>query len=436
MSIAATARDITMVEPIVYLEKLSDFSRLLRLRGLSVSPRETADAAQMLTVLGMGDRERVKTALRTVYAKSREEQLTFDNVFDGFFISEEAMRKQAKEQMEQEREMEQRRREAEQELEQVGEQARLDDSQRETFVTMPEEARERLRQFMERYKGNMERNPQLYSEFIHSVFTKTILEQQMLMENAGDNCMEADPEVGILYRDLGQFPDSEIPKAISIIQNIAKQINGELSSKRKHGGRTGKLEFRRTIRKGLETGGTFRRLQYKKKRQHRKRLVLLCDVSGSMVQFSEFALRFIQSLNQVSENSRTFLFSEKLVEADAFQLYNMDSFRSFVKDSGIYGRGTDLGTALEILCSGKPPVLGAGATLIILSDTKTIDQNRAVRAVLEAKRQAGKVIWLNPIPEGKWKYLRSVQTMEALVPMVSCSTLRELAAACRRLATI
>ena len=128
MSIAATARDITMVEPIVYLEKLSDFSRLLRLRGLSVSPRETADAARMLTVLGMSDRERVKTALRTVYAKSREEQLTFDNVFDGFFISEEAMRKQAKEQMEQEREMEQRRREAEQELEQVGEQARLDDS--------------------------------------------------------------------------------------------------------------------------------------------------------------------------------------------------------------------------------------------------------------------------------------------------------------------
>lgn len=112
----------------------------------------------------------------------------------------------------------------------------------------------------------------------------------------------------------------------------------------------------------------------------------------------------------------------------------MDTFRSFVRDSGLYGRGTDLGTALEELCAQHPPVLGQGATLIILSDSKTIDQNRAVRAVLEAKRQAGRVIWLNPVPESKWQYLRSIQTMAALVPMVSCSTLRELANACRRLA--
>ena len=425
-----------MVEPQVYLEKLSAFSRLLRLKGLNVGPGETADAAQVLIALGMADRTVVKTALRTVYAGSREEQLTFDGVFDGFFLSEEKMRQQARQQQEKERELEQRRREAEQELEQIGEQARLSRQQRDTYVTMPEEARQRLKDFVERYKSNMERNPGLYSEFIHSVFAKTIMEQQMLMENAGENCMEADPEVGILYRDLGQFQDTEIPKAISIIQSIAKQINGELSSKRKARAHGGKLDFRRTIRLGLETGGSFHRLRYRKKREHRKRLVILCDVSGSMVQFSEFALRFIQSLNQVSENSRTFLFSERLVEADAFQLHNMDSFRSFVRESGIYGRGTDLGTALEDICARHPPILGAGTTLIILSDTKTIDQNRAVRAVLEAKRQAARVIWLNPIPEGKWQFLRSVQTMTALVPMISCSTLRELAAAGRRLAQL
>lgn len=416
----------------VYLEKLSAFSRLLRLKGLTVGPAETADAAQVLTTLGLADRQTVKTALRTVYASSREEQLTFDGVFDGFFISEEAMRRQAQEQMRQEQAMEERRREAEQELEQVGDQARLSQQQRQTYMTMPEEARKRLRDFVERYKSNMERNPGLYSEFIHSVFTKSILEQQMLLETAGENCMDADPEVGILYRDLGEFRDTEIPKAISIIQSIAKQINGELSSKRRNA-HSGKLDFRRTIRKGLETGGSFRTLRYRKKRAHRKRLIILCDVSGSMIQFSEFALRLIQSLNQVSESSNVFLFSERLVEADAHCLHNMDSFRAFVRDSGIYGRGTDLGTALQEICAIRPPVLGQGATLLILSDTKTIDQNRAAAAVLEAKRQSGRVIWLNPVPEGKWQYLHSVQTMAALVPMLSCSTLRELADACRRL---
>ena len=312
----------------------------------------------------------------------------------------------------------------------------LDEKQRETYAAMPEEARQRLRNFMDKYRGTAERNPKLYGDFIHSVFTRAILEQQMLMENAGLGGQEVDPEIGILYRDISDFKDTEIPKAVEVIQSIARQINGELSAKRKAGGHTGKLDFRKTIRKGLETGGSFYRLRYKKKRAHRKHLVLLCDVSGSMVQFSEFALRFIQSLNQVSDNSRVYLFSETMVEADAFKLQNMDLFRDFVKESGTYGRGTDLGTALEQLCVKKPAVLNGSTTLLILSDTKTIDQPRAVNALIEAKRLSGRVIWLNPIPENKWQYIRSVQTMAAICPMVSCSTLRELAAACRKLAQI
>ena len=162
--------------------------------------------------------------------------------------------------------------------------------------------------------------------------------------------------------------------------------------------------------------------------------MLLCDVSGSMMQFSEFALRFIQSLNQVSESSRVFLFSETMVEADPFKLQNMDLFRGFVKESGIYGRGTDLGTALAQLCTLQPAALTSASTLLILSDTKTIDQTSAMATLMEAKRQAGRVIWLNPIPRNKWPYVRSIQAMQSLVTMVPCSTLRELAQACRRLA--
>ena len=68
------------------------------------------------------------------------------------------------------------------------------------------------------------------------------------------------------------------------------------------------------------------------------------------------------------------------------------------------------------LCAEKPPLAEAEVLL------------------QEAKRQAGRVLWLNPIPENKWKYIRSIQAMASICPMISCSTLRELAAACRRLA--
>jgi len=420
-----------MVEPNVYLEKLSAFSRMLRLEGFAIGPAETGDAARILIALGMTQRQQVKTALRTVYAKTREEQLTFDRVFDGFFLSEEAMRRQAKEQMEREKEMAQAREAADRELEQVP----MDFSreQRDAYAAMSEEERKRLQDFADKYRENAKRNPNLYTNFIHSVFARALLEKQMLMEDAGLGCQSVDPEMGLMYREISQFQDNEIPKAIAMIRAVAQKINGEVSLRQRRGGHSGKLDFRRTIRKGLETGGSFHRLKYKRKPKRRKHLVMLCDVSGSMMQFSEFALRFIQSLNQVSESSRTFLFSEKLFEADAFSLQNMDLFRSYVKQSGVYGRGTDLGTALEAICAMQPAALNSATTLIILSDTKTIDQPRAVAALLEAKRQAGRVIWLNPIPEGKWKYIRSVQTMASICTMVSCSTLGALAAACRRL---
>ena len=420
-----------MAEPEVYLEKLSLFSRMLRREGLSIGPKETADAAEILIVLGLEDREQVKTALRTVYAKSREEQITFDRVFDGFFLSEEAIKKQREHRRQQEEEFQKARQEAQQELE--GQPMELDESQLDTYAAMPEEAREKLRSFMQRFKGNMERNPNLYGNFIHSVFAKTLLEQQMRMEDAAVGAQASDPEIGMLFRDISQFHDTEIPKAISIIQTISRQINGELTAKRNRSGHSGKLDFRRTIRKGLETGGSFYRLRYRKKRSRKKHLVLLCDVSGSMVQFSEFALRFIQSLNQVSDSSRVFLFSEGMAEADAFSLQNMDRFRDYVRESGIYGKGTDLGAALEQLNAMHPPVLNASTTLLILSDAKTIDQGRAVMALQEAKRNAGKVLWLNPIPQNKWQYLRSVQLFSSICSMVSCSTLGALAAACRRL---
>lgn len=417
----------------VYLEKLSAFGRMLRREGLNAGPKDTEDAARLLAAMDLQDRERVKAALRTVYASSREEQLIFDRVFDGFFLSEEAMRAQAKEQMEQEGQREQDRQQAREELESVQSRVKLDDREKQNYQDLPREARQKLKEFLEKYKGNVDRSPHLYSEFIHSVFARALLEQQMRMENAGLGAEAQDPELGLLYRDLGEFTDEQIPKAISMIEALARQLNGELSARRKGGAHSGKLDFRGTIRRSLATGGTLHDLKFRKKHPKRKRLVILCDVSGSMMQFSEFALRFIQSLNQVAESSQVFLFSESIVEADPFQLQNMDRFRATVRDSGIYGRGTNLGLALETLCNLRPPILNGAATLLLLSDTKTVDTARAAAALQEAKGLSGRVLWLNPIPERNWKYLKSTAMMSTLVPMIPCSTLGELAEACRKL---
>ena len=161
--------------------------------------------------------------------------------------------------------------------------------------------------------------------------------------------------------------------------------------------------------------------------------MLLCDVSGSMVQFSEFVLRFILSMNNVSDSSRCFLFSEQMREVDAFSLQNMDTFRDYVRGTGVFGRGTNLGRALTELCKMKPAALNDSTTLLILSDAQTVDRETAVRALIEAKRLAGQVLWLNPLAEHHWKHQKSSQIMASVCTMVSCNTLHALSNACKRL---
>ena len=418
----------------VYVEKLAEFSAMLRGEGLAVGTQETADACEILTVLDMGDRETVRLALQAVYAKSREEQAVFQRCFDGFFVSAEQRDAIRRKQEAEARELAQRRQEAERDMQVNGQSMDLREDLQEVYVRMSEDKRDQLRQMLEKMKGNLSRSPRLYSNFIRSVFMRFLLDQQMAMEDdAAVGSEELDPDMALLYRDISQFKEADIPRAAALIAAISRQLDAELSRRKQRRGHSGKLDFRRTIRKGLETGGSFYRLSYRKKRQKKRRLVLLCDVSGSMLQFSEFVLRFIKSMSEVSESSQTFLFSEEVRGVDAFSLQNMDAFRDYVRSSGLFGRGTDLGRALEELCQRRPPALGPSATLLILSDTKTIDLPRAAQALVEARRQAGRVLWLNPIPQRKWPYMASIQTMASLCQMAPCSTLEELTRSCRKL---
>ena len=418
----------------VYLEKLTEFSALLRQEGLNVGIQETADAGLILSCLDLTDRETVRGGLQAVYAKGREEQAVFRRAFDGFFVSVEQREALRRKHEAEAQELARRRAQAEQELQINGKPMELREDLREVYVRMGEQKQEELRQLLERSRGLLGRNPEkLTSNFVRSVFTRFLLEQQMALEDADLGAEAADPDLALLYRDISRFREADIPRAAALIASISRRLDAELSRRKQGRGHSGKLSFRRTIRKGLETGGSFYRLSWKRKRRTRQRLVLLCDVSGSMLQFSEFALRFLKSMSEVSESSEVYLFSEETRRVDPFALQNMDAFRDYVRSSGLFGRGTDLGSALEHLCRRRPAALSSSTTLIVLSDTKTVNIPRAAQALLEARRQAGKVLWLNPIPERKWPYIRSVQTLSGLCQMVPCSTLDELARACRKL---
>ena len=160
---------------------------------------------------------------------------------------------------------------------------------------------------------------------------------------------------------------------------------------------------------------------------------MLCDVSGSMLQFSEFAIRFVKSLSEVSDHSDIFLFSEQVQRVSPFALQDMDRFSSYVRTSGVWGRGTNIGRALDAVLAASPSVLTPNTVLLVLSDAKSVGLDRAEASLARAAKAAGSVVWMNPIPEAKWPYLKGVSRLKGHCNMVPCGTLDELARACAKL---
>jgi uncharacterized protein with von Willebrand factor type A (vWA) domain len=64
---------------------LTRFIRALRSAGADISTAEAIDAAQVLALVGYSDRETMKTSLGVALAKSEEEKVLHDQLFDQFF---------------------------------------------------------------------------------------------------------------------------------------------------------------------------------------------------------------------------------------------------------------------------------------------------------------------------------------------------------------
>ena len=421
-----------MPEDVLY-DRMVRFVNDLRAQGMAVGLKETGDMLEALSLVGFEDKETVRAVMRALLTGTKREQEVFDRLFSLYFVSREQFEQNQQAMAQAQRELELRRQELEETLSINGKPIVLREDLKDVYAKMPQSERDKLQGIVDKFSPKMEHAPKLYEGFIRSVFMKSLLEQQMILEDAAEGASQMDSDADLMFRDISNFKDSEIPRAYQLIDQVTRRINGEIVARRMAAGRSAALDFRRTIRAGLSTGGALCRLKYKKRHSRRKRVVMLCDVSGSMLQFSEFAIRFIKSLCDVSDHSDIFLFSEQVQRVTPFALEDMSRFGQYVRTSGVWGRGTNVGRALEAVLSARPAVLTPHTVLIVLSDAKSVDLDRAEIALTQAHSQAGQVVWMNPIPQTKWPYLRGVTRLKPYCDMVPCGTLNELAKACARL---
>lgn len=411
----------------VYTSNLTRFMGMLRQNGLAVGIKESRDAFVVIDELGVGDRENLKLALQAILAKSEKEKEIFSACFNAYFVSQEEWEERLQKEQEAEEQRRQQMEAANQELTFNGEPLKVREELKAVYIQLSEERRKEMQEYLQNFPNPVRNSAVLYTNYIsHMVEQQLLKEEGELYEN------QKVTEENLLYKNIGDFAEEEIPRALTLIQNLTRQLNKKLLIRRKKAGKTGTLDFKRTIRLGLQTGGSFRKLAYRHRSRKRKKLLLLCDVSASMLRVSEFALRFIQSMNDTAEGARTFLFSEQLQEVDVFAMQDMDAFADYVKGSSLWCKGTNIGGILQRLLQIEPAVVNGNTIVLIISDAQTVNIPLTESMVEELQRKCSKIYWFNPVSGRRWEESKSIRTLRPYCTMLGCSTLDELALACEK----
>jgi uncharacterized protein len=173
------------------------------------------------------------------------------------------------------------------------------------------------------------------------------------------------------------------------------------------------VDFRRTMRASLQTGGVPIVLKYRPRRPRRPEIYVLCDVSTSVTSASVFFLSVLHALHDSFRKLRSFVFIERVSEVT--EIFERE--RNFKAVSEAIGRDagvadvsgyTDYGRVWEEFLTLVEDDLHPRATVIVLGDARTNGRDPRADLFAAVTAKAGRTFWLNPEPRLYWNYGDSV----------------------------
>lgn len=263
-------------------------------------------------------------------------------------------------------------------------------------------------------------------------------------ESDGTGKLIATQQRNLARKDLR---DLVRPEDIAEAEGVARRIGAALRdrrSRRRIAARKGdRLHFRKTIRQSLSTGGEPLRLLRKKRPDRTRKIVALCDVSGSMSVYSRVFLAFLAGLMRVDSAADAYLFHTRLVRITE-ALRDKDTMRAIGRMSLMadgFGGGSRIGPSLMRFADTYAKRFVDGRSVVlILSDGYDTEAPQMIAEALEKLRKRGcKVIWLNPL-KGWADYAPVSEGMAAALPYLdafkAANTLGDLVALEQELATL
>ncbi|WP_297779911.1 VWA domain-containing protein [uncultured Roseovarius sp.] len=246
--------------------------------------------------------------------------------------------------------------------------------------------------------------------------------------------------------DFEQMSTAEVAQAKRMLARLTLPVKPFASRRGMAAFNGRRVDAGRTLRAALRHGGEMRRIHLQKPRERWPNLVVLCDISGSMSQYSRMVLHFLHAVaNQKGAGwarVHAFTFGTRLTNITR-QLATRDvdaALAAAGKQAQDWEGGTRIGACLhDFNRDWSRRVMGQGAVVLLITDGLDRDAPEALSHEMERLHlSARRLIWLNPLL--RWEgFAPKAQGIRAMLPHVdafraghSIATLEELAEAISR----
>jgi uncharacterized protein with von Willebrand factor type A (vWA) domain len=366
------------------------FGQMLRAAGLPLTIPELRDAVRSLEVIDLMDRDEVYLALRAALVTRVEETPAFDRCFEAFwrFHAEDGQG--------------------------------LDGLVGAPQMAAPAD---------EDPPGSVSAASEKESSVALDAWEEAGADEGDPLEVPG----VSDHEV-LMEQDFSTFPAEDLDEVARLTVLIARRLARRVSRRRRPTRRGGVLDLRRSMRANMMKGEIIE-LRRRERRRRKVRLVLLCDVSGSMDLYSRFLLQFLYALQNVFGRVETFTFATRLTRVT--EHLKGPSYRLALRrltEVRDFSGGTRIGESLQEFNREWRHLVDRHTIVLLLSDGwDTGEPDVLASEMLTLKRLAGRVIWLNPLL-GNPSYEPLTRGMAAALPLVdhfaaahNLASLRDLA---------
>src|SRR5579862_5305948 len=173
------------------------------------------------------------------------------------------------------------------------------------------------------------------------------------------------------HADFAELGPEDLARVSALVAALARRGPRRASRRlRPHRHRHASVDVRATIRDSLRYGGEPLRRRWRGPSERPRRLVVVCDTSGSMRRYAEGLLHYVHALVVARSGVEAFVFGTRLTRVTA-ELRDRDPRRALERLGAIvedWGGGTRIGESLRTLNTEHGGRIGRAATVIVLSD--------------------------------------------------------------------